>query len=371
MDNAAEGNEFMKRPSWYGSTALLGLTLLATFPGGVAAQSSGAFAKYEAILQREQPETYELVIRLERMQGLLFGELVAEGQAVRSSAERLPSPTFEVDMLDKLGLMATEEGTLDEIADQSKAGYASLGERAATIIEWTSDFRRAILGILADPTLTEFAARRAAIAEALAVYQSRPEVALPTRPKNMDVLYQHGQALDFRTGYADLDGLIWAGHWLKMAVTKPLIDFSGAELTAGIDTVHARYYAKLTYGEPPDFFPSELPLAPAIAPELSFLSSEAVAIWDNLSMLEEVIADNLVSAEVTDEVLAVETAVNFFLDPNLGVADPIEFGAMALRHGIFFQGGFPLAVMRESERNSGGHAAHFGGGASNMTFPGM
>jgi hypothetical protein len=44
---------------------------------------------------------------------------------------------------------------------------------------------------------------------------------------------------------------------------------------------------------------------------------------------------------------------------------------MALRHGIFFQGGYPLAVMTENERNVGGHAAHLQGGAPLMTIPGM
>jgi hypothetical protein len=342
---------------------------LVIFPRGVEAQVPDGFAKSEAILEREHPETYALVRRIERMQGLLFGKLAPEGEAVRARADSLPGPNFEFDMLDRLGGLATQEGTLEDAADEAEAGFESLGARAAGIIEWTSAFRRAVFGILADPNLTQFQDRKAAVAEAVALYQSRPEAALPTMPKNMDILYDHKDAQDFRRGYADLDGFIWAGHWLKLAATKPLVDLVGGERAAGLDTVQSRYYAKLSYGEPPEFFPSELPLAPAIAPEISFMSPETAVIWDNLTMLEEVLADILASPDVPDARAAINAAVTFFLDPALGVTDRLSFGAMALRHGIFFQGGFPLAVMTKSELNVGGHAAHLRGGV--LTLPGM
>jgi hypothetical protein len=43
---------------------------------------------------------------------------------------------------------------------------------------------------------------------------------------------------------------------------------------------------------------------------------------------------------------------------------------MALRHGIFFQGGYPLDVMTRSELNGDPHAAHRGAaGARLMPMP--
>ena len=133
---------------------------------------------------------------------------------------------------------------------------------------------------------------------------------------------------------------------------------------SGIDTVTNRYYAKLSYGEPPQFFPSELPLAPAIAPGLIFLSPQSAMIWDNLSMMQEVLADVLASPQVEDVQAAVDEAVNWFMDPAEGVTDQDFWEIMALRHGIFFQGGYPIAVMTESERNLGGHAAHLSAGGT-------
>ena len=94
-------------------------------------------------------------------------------------------------------------------------------------------------------------------------------------------------------------------------------------------------------------------------------------IWDNLSMLEEVFADILASPATTDVEASLDSALDFFLDPELAVTTRDDWEIMALRHGIFYQGGFPLAVMTESERNTGGHAAHLAGGAPLMTIPGM
>ena len=88
-------------------------------------------------------------------------------------------------------------------------------------------------------------------------------------------------------------------------------------------------------------------------------------------MLLEVIADVLASPEAVDARGAVDAAVDFFMEADLAVTDQDEWEIMALRHGIFFQGGFPLAVMTENERNSSGHAAHLAGGRRLMAIPGM
>ena len=348
------------------ATAFLGIVLPFVVAQGVSAQSAD-FARYEATLKREAPETHELMVRLDRIQGLLFGALAEEGETVRASDDKLPSPNFEFDMLDELGILAREDGTLENKAREAEAGYAALGSRAAGIIEWTTAFRRAALGVIADPSITDRSARQSALAALVQTYKSRPEMALPTVPKDMDILYEHTNALQFRTGYADLDGLIWAGYWLKLAASKPLLQFQGAERTEALDTVQERYYSKLSYGEPPAFFPSELPLFPAMASVFSFLAPQVSSVADNLSMLEEVLADILASPNETDVPAAIDRAITFFMDPRLAVTDHVEFASMALRHGIFYQGGFPLAVMTQSERN----ATHDHGDGGNFILPGM
>ena len=349
---------------------LVGLVLVPAPSSRVSGQGTADSDHHASVLERTHPEVYEIMVRLERAHGVLFGRLAKEGEVVRASGEDAPTFEFELEMLERLTGMVQEEGTLEDVAEEAAAGFAVLGPRAAAIIARGNAFHREVLGILADPEITEFAARRAALAEAVEWYRSRPEVALPSAPKDMDLLYDHPHALDFRSGYADVDGLIWAGHWLKLAATEPLTDLRGAQRTAGLDTVIARYYSKLSYGEPPEFFPSEIPLAPAIAPGLIFLSPESAMIWDNLSMMQEVLADVLASPEVTDVRAAIDEAVEHFMDPTFAMTDQADWEIMALRHGIFFQGGYPLAVMTESELNVGGHAAHLRGGGP-IIIPGM
>jgi hypothetical protein len=274
-------------------------------------------------------------------------------------------------MVERLTTLVQEEGTADEVAAEAREGYRAVGARGAAIIERGNAFYREVLGILVDPSVTGVPARRAALDEAVERYLSHPEAALPSAPKNMDVLYEHSHALAFRGGYADLDGLIWAGHWMKLAATEPLTDFpTMEERSEGLDTVVTRFYAKLSYGEPPQFFPSEVPLAPAIAPGLIFLSPESTMIWDNLTMLQEVLADILAAPDVPDVQAAIDEAIDFFIDPTLGTVDHGTWESMALAHGIFFQGGYPLGVMTESELNVGGHAAHLKAGGP-IIIPGM
>lgn len=343
------------------------LTLGVTVPA--RAQATGEMGEATA-LQKHYPNLYDLVVRLERAQGVLYDELAREGQVVRESGDDVPTFGFEFDMVDRLTFLVQGEGTADDEADAAESGYAGLGVRAGGVIRWGQAFQREVLSILSDPDIAD---RNAALADAVRQYQTRPEVALPSGPKDMDVLYGHEYALGFRSGYADLTGLLWAGHWLRLAATEPFADLPpGPAREAGVDTVTTRYFGKLSYGEPPEFFPSEIPLAPAIAPGFIWMSPESAMIWDNLSMLQEVLADVLASPTISDVPGGITATLDFFMDPVLAVTDQDEWEIMALRHGIFFQGGYPLALMLESERNADGHAAHLaGGGGGVMIIPGM
>lgn len=349
------------------SVILAALVLAVGVPRPVVAQGTGELGRADA-LRRYHPELHALVGRLERAHGVLFHELAREGEAVRRTGGDVPTFGFEFDMIDRLTPLVQDDAIAEDEADAADAGYAALGARAAEIIRWGQAFQREVLSILADPEVSD---QSAALAEAVTRYRSRPAAALPSVPKDMDILYGHEYALGFRTGYADLNGLLWAGHWLRLAATEPFADLRpGRERLAGVDTVTARFYAKLSYGKPPSFFPSEIPLAPAIAPGFIWASPESAMIWDNLSLLLEVLADVLASPEALDATAATEATLDFFLDPELAVTDQDEWEIMALRHGIFFQGGYPLVLMTESERNANGHAAHLSGGGL-VSIPGM
>lgn len=358
-----------RRPA---TTLVLLVTGLSFVPGARAAQAQTDTAPHIAVLQREYPELHDHLVRLERVHGVLFGALAREGGAVRAGSGMTPTPGFERDVVERLTAVVRRDGTAEELASEAEAGYAVLGPKGSEVIERAHAFLREVFGILADPGLVERADRRAALADAVHRYRSRPDVALPSVPKDMDILYDHPHALAFRERYPDLAGLVWAGHWLQLAATEPLTDFPGrAERAEGVDTVTNRYHAKLTYGAPPQAFPSQIPLAPAIAPGLIFASPEAAIVWDNLSMMQEVLADVLASPTVPDVPGALAFVVEEFTDPTTRTNERGDWESMALQHGIFFQGGYPLAVMNRSELNGDPHAAHRGaaGGLTPMPVP--
>ncbi len=282
-----------------------------------------------------------------------------------ASATRL-GPDFEGTFLQDLAAGMREGNTSARVNDAARR-LDELDGRAAQVIRHGRAFRHDLVSILVasdgDPgPALEVSVQR---------YLARAGLALPAEPKNMDVLYDHDAALAFRTRYPRLSGFLWAGQWYRLAVTEPLTDLApGAERAAGVDTVTARYLAKLTEGDPPAAFPTELPLAPAIAPGLVWASTEAATILDNLAMFEEVLLDILAVAPIRDRAAAIGAAVDFFTDPAEGITDRYEWEIMALRHGIFFQGGLPLAVMTESERNMHSHGMHMRSGAP-LVIPGM
>jgi hypothetical protein len=340
---------------------LLCLGLIVSTGSSAAAQDQ-ALEQADA-LRRLHPELHALVVRVDRAHDLILAELARRGDAVRAGAPAAPVEDFSAELLRRASAMAEGEG------QSPTSDLSALGGRGTEVVRWGRAFQHEVLAVLADPSAPDV---RAALGSALDRYRSRSEVALPSVPKNMDILYAHPQALAFRSAYPDLDGFTWAGQWLRLAASEPLTDLpAGAARSEGVDTVTARYFGKLTFGEPPQAFPTEVPLAPAIAPGLIWLSPEAAIVWDNLSMLLEVVADVLASPGTPDVPAAIDATLDFFLDEEVAMTNQDEWEIMALRHGIFFQGGYPLAVMTGNERNADGHAAHMSGGAVLRTLPGM
>jgi hypothetical protein len=354
--------------SYTALAVLFAVSALAPGAAPVTAQTSTESWPHASVLQRENLGLYEALIRLERTHGALLGQLALEGEAVRMRGDGVPTTAFESGVMGRMTALVSEQGPAGHVVDEAAAGYAVLGAKGAEVMAWGNAFSREVLGILIDPTLTD---PRAALSDAVERYQSRPDIALPSGPKDMDVLYDHPYALAFRERYPDLAGLVWAGHWLKLAATEPLTDLRGrAEQGAGLDTVATRYRSKLRDGEPPQSLPSQIPLAPAIAPGFIFESPEAAMIWDNLSLLQETLADILASPAVPDVRAALDEAIENFLDPTFRMSVKSEWESMALHHGIFFQGGYPLAVMTKSELNGDPHAAHRGAAGGPIVMPG-
>ena len=313
--------------------------------------------------ERDYRELNTLLVGMERAHGVLYGAL-AQGRGRVNESETYGRMT-----------RATAAGARNSQPDpEAEAGYAALGARGAAVIRRTQAFHREALAILSTVAAP---GKKQALDAAVDRYLSRPEASLPDVPKDMTILYDHPYS-SIVIGLPGappkktpkLKGFVWASHWFQLAAAEPLE--LAADLDArrrGLKVVTDRFHQKLSSGKPPNAFPTELPLAPSIAPELVTTHLRTAAILDNLHMMQAVLADVFVHPQVEDLRAALDQVIAQFTDRTYRVADEDDWIRMALRHSIFEQGGPALGVMTASDRNGSGHLQHVGSGRSNM--PGM
>jgi hypothetical protein len=309
-------------------------------------------------LERAAPELHARLVAIERAQRLLIDALAAAyGNVV------------EANLLQRVSRTLADAQSRVAADPEGERGVAGLGARAAGLIRRAHAFHRQVVGIYATvPPLD----RTRALDEAVRQYRSVPG-ALPDVPKDMTILYDHPftpfvpprppdteprRALR----YPSLTGFMWATHWYELAVFEPLEPFGRpAERQQGLGVVAGRFAHKLAAAGADDGYPTELPLAPAIAPGLVALHERSAAVIDNLNMMLDVITDILVHRAVPDRRAAVDEVISQFTTRDYRCVQADEWIVVALRHSIFAQGGFALHPMNSYERNAfyGGHGQHY------------
>jgi len=237
--------------------------------------------------------------------------------------------------------------------------YVQIAPRAHEMFEWAHVLHRQGYDILADPSLSE-EERDQAMADLLEHYQSS-DLAFPVEPKGMEIMDEQYFSKAFRERYPKFNGLIWAYHWLQVAVYEPLLVYDDpAERRAALQATVARFWQMLA--DPPGALPSEMPMTPAISPVFTERYPEFAAIFDNLHMMHDVVSDILVSEAVRRDDVGAELYRQawLFLDPEAMSTTVEAWIAMALAHGVDAQGGPAVGWLPEvPTRNAhGGHDAH-------------
>ena len=305
----------------------------------------------------------------------LYARADRDGARPRHPLRPLPaeqSTVKESDLYALLKQRVTAGRQSLERGSRSRRGVRSLGTRGAEVIRRTQAFHREVLAIFAGVAASD---RAGALDEAVDRYFSRPEVSLPDVPKDMTILYDHPTRRSStdesgprrKQHYQNLTGFLWATHWFQLAALEPFeVATDAGERGRGVTVVTERFARKLSAGKPPDAFPTELPLAPCIAPGLVAIHLRAAAILDNLNMLHAVLWDVMVHPKVGNRRAALDEAIAHFTNRTDRIADVDDWIQMALRHSIFAQGGPALGTMTQSERNSNGHLQHAKGGRATM-----
>jgi hypothetical protein len=211
------------------------------------------------------------------------------------------------------------------------------------MFEWAHLLHRQIYDVYADKKVAD---KDAAIDELVRYYRSRPDAAFSTSPKSMTLMEGQPYSLAFREKYPKFNGLIWAYHWLQVALYEPLIlGKTSAERQAGVAAAVARFRSMLE--NPPGRMPAMMPMTVTVAPEFTKRHPDAAAAFDNLHAMHDVVSDILVSPVVPrrEKRAAILAALARYRDDTTAVLTVQEWREMGVEMGLDNMGGPAIGIL--------------------------
>lgn len=174
--------------------------------------------------------------------------------------------------------------------------YAKLAWRAKMMFDWAHMLHRQIYDIYSDPRLDD--STRITLVERITDdYLGNARLAFTSAPKAMALMDEAHYSQVFRRRYPRFNGLIWSYHWLQVGLYEPMVlARNDTERRAGVDSTVATFWRMLENA--PANMPETMPMTAMVAPTFAGRHPRAAAIFDNLHMLHDIIADILTSEDV-------------------------------------------------------------------------
>jgi hypothetical protein len=174
--------------------------------------------------------------------------------------------------------------------------YGRMLPEAIATFEWAHMLHRQLYDIIADERLSP-QERSERVDDAMRYYRSRPDLALSSASKSMDLMEGQSYSLAFRRAAPRFNRLIWSYHWLQMALYDAMLQSDDPRgrrdaVAQAID----RFFAMV--GDSVGSAPTMMPMSAAVAPRFTALYPEAAIIFDNLHSLHDVVSDVLEAATV-------------------------------------------------------------------------
>ena len=239
----------------------------------------------------------------------------------------------------------------NESAENAFENSSALGRHTAEVFKHGRNFEEALFTIYIDDDVDD---KLAAVAVAIENYLSDDQHSVAIVPKESDYLLNHDQANGLKTSFPLMSGFMWTHQWMQLAALEAVIlQGLDSQFNGGVDVALERFWNKVGSSGGMSMFPapSELPMAPAIAPDLYSQSPEAAIILDNLNLLENVIADIIAYPNAENREELMDQAVTYFTDKDTNNAQSMDYLLFALRGGIYNQGGPAVGELMQSERN--------------------
>jgi hypothetical protein len=174
--------------------------------------------------------------------------------------------------------------------------YARLAWKAKSMFDWAHMLHRQIYDIYSDPRLDD-SSRQPLVERVTDDYLANRRLAFTAVPKSMALMDDAFYSRTFRQRYPRFNGLIWAYHWLQVGLYEPLVTAETERArAAGVDSTLATFWRMLD--DAPSRMPETMPMTLDVAPAFAARHPRAAAIFDNLHMMHDIIADILASDTV-------------------------------------------------------------------------
>jgi hypothetical protein len=297
----------------------------------------------------------ELQMNMKLRASMTMREMMASGMMTHEAAMEMGmnnGPHHDLEVAARMRLLEVMRGKhSNESAEAAFENSSAISRHTAEVFKHGRNFEEALFTIYIDDDVAD---KLAAVADAIESYLSDDQHSVATVPKESDYLLSHDQANGLKTAFPLLRGFMWTHQWLQLAALEAVIlQGLDPQFNGGIDVALERFWNKVGSSGGMTMFPApgELPMAPAIAPDLYSQSPQAAIILDNLNLLETVIADILAFPNAENRDALMDQAIAYFTGKDSNNAQSMDYLLFALRGGIYNQGGPAVGELMQSERN--------------------
>ena len=297
----------------------------------------------------------ELQMNMNMRASMSMREMMASGMMTQEAAMEMGinnGPHHDLEVAARMRLLEVMRGKhSNESAEAAFENSSAISRYTAEVFKRGRNFEEALFTIYIDDEVDD---KLAAVTDAIESYLSDDQHSVATVPKESDYLLSHDQANGLKTAFPLLRGFMWTHQWLQLAALEAVIlQGLDPQFNGGVDVALERFWNKVGSSGGMTMFPApgELPMAPAIAPDLYSQSPEAAIILDNLNLLETVIADILAFPNAENRDALMDQAIAYFTGKDSNNAQSMDYLLFALRGGIYNQGGPAVGELMQSERN--------------------
>lgn len=297
----------------------------------------------------------ELQMNMNMRASMTMREMMASGMMTQEAAMEMGmnnGPHHDLEVAARMRLLEVmRDKHSNESAEAAFENSSAIDRHTAEVFKHGRNFEEALFTIYIDGDVDD---KLAAVAKAIENYLNDDQHSVATVPKESDYLLSHEQANGLKTAFPLLRGFMWTHQWLQLAALEAVIlQGLDPQFNGGVDVALERFWNKIGSSGGMTMFPApgELPMAPAIAPDLYSQSPEAAIILDNLNLLETVIADILAFPNAQSREESMSQAITYFTGKDTNNAESMDYLLFALRGGIYNQGGPAVGELMQSERN--------------------